>query len=124
MAVRTFPKNSTLAQVLEIVTDNCDKSVKIGLKCIFYMLSIIPTRGINLAIVEGVTVDNKKIRDGYILSITKDVESAFMPFEQVCENSLLQFFIAMDDNGRAIDIVPCGQNITFLQVEHTSYSIN
>jgi len=108
-AAKIFPEGTSVKQAMDIIVSDADDVIKGACVGMFGMLELTPSYGINLSTVVDVQeLGTNKMWDGYMITITQDEASAQQPYEEVCKVGLLQRFIGVNDEGRAVKFIPVG----------------
>lgn len=108
-AAKVFKDGTTISDAMEVIVSDADDIVKGAIVGMFSMLVLVPTYGINVATVIGVTVAGS-VMDGYMISVTPSEKTAEQAYDKVCEVAVIQRFIGVNDEGRAVKFVPAGSS--------------
>lgn len=110
---KVFQPGTEIKDAVALIMEDCEDLVRGCIVGLFSALEMMPTTGINLSTVIGVSVTGTGegldgVYDGYMISITPTVDQANKPYDQVCKTAIFQRFIGVDQTGHAKLFTPVG----------------
>lgn len=98
--VKNFPSvNEGLSEII----DNSNSLVKGAFIGLFSILELMPSY---IIVLTTVYKELSYESDGYVISIVDSPEIAEQPYEEICKKAIIQFFIAVDEYGKAVKFIP------------------
>lgn len=110
---KIFPVGTSPVDAVRIICEDAEDIVKGAIIGMFGTLFIAPSCGVNISTVVDVSVDGFTLMDGYMVSITPTVCDAEQSYDLVCKKAIIQRFIGLNNEGRAVKFLPIGNQYQF-----------